>query len=296
MDACVTIPAHYYQQFDADYSLDVPAEGYGGWRREPLAISIDHTAFVSMHAWDTGTPDEFAGWWRAVEYMPRAAAICRDVYPGLLAAIRASGMPLFHVAGGGDYVERYAGYRRAAALASPEPPAPEQIEPDEALRRLQAFRGKHVFVGEHNAEDVKRGFARVDFPPEARPLPEEGVAATGNQLFALCKERKVNHLIYMGFAVNWCLLLSPGGMHDMAQRGIMCSVIRDATTAVENRESARHETAKELGLWRVALAFGFVFDAQDVIASLASLEGAASLPEEAQRLRGEEPHQDAAGR
>ena len=27
--ATITVPAHYYQQFDADYSLDVPADGIG---------------------------------------------------------------------------------------------------------------------------------------------------------------------------------------------------------------------------------------------------------------------------
>lgn len=264
MDSFLRIPAWYYQQFDADYSLDVPGEGYGGWKRETLEFSREHTAFVSMHAWDSGTKEAFPGWWRAVEYMPRAEAICHDVYPALLSTIRKSGLPLFHVVGGGTYYESYDGYRHAVALAGPEPPAPERIEPDNGLRRLQEFRGKNVFVGEHNAEDVRRGFSCVDFPVEARPLPGEGIAATGHQLFALCKEREINHLIYMGFAVNWCVLLSPGGMHDMSQRGIMCSIVRDATTAVENRESARAEWAKQLGLWRVALAFGFVFDSADL--------------------------------
>ena len=28
----VRLTAHYYQQFDADFALDVPGEGYGGWK------------------------------------------------------------------------------------------------------------------------------------------------------------------------------------------------------------------------------------------------------------------------
>lgn len=268
MSRPLKIPAWYYQQFDADHDLGVPAEAYGGWKREVLEFSREHTAVVSMHAWDCGTRDEFAGWWRAVEYIPRTHAICRDIYPGLLATVRGSELPLFHVVGGGTYHEKYPGYHRTLAMAPLEPPALERAEPDDCLRKLHAFRGKHVFVGQHNADDVRRGFERVDFPEVAMPLDHEGVAATGNQLFALCKERGINHLIYMGFALNWCLLLSPGGMHDMSRRGIMCSVIRDATTAVENRESARQELAKQLGLWRVALAFGFVFDAMDFTVAL----------------------------
>ncbi|MHB8865809.1 MAG: hypothetical protein ACYC6N_25805, partial [Pirellulaceae bacterium] len=79
----------------------------------------------------------------------------------------------------------------------------------------------------------------------------------------------INHLVYFGFAINWCLLMSPGGMLEMSRHGVMCSAIRQATTAVESRESARQQWAKELGLWRVALAWGFVFDVDDLVAALA---------------------------
>jgi hypothetical protein len=57
-------------------------------------------------------------------------------------------------------------------------------------------------------------------------------------------------------------------MADMSQRGILCSTIRQATTAVENRETAREQQCKEIALWRVALAFGFVFDMEDILAEL----------------------------
>ena len=133
------------------------------------------------------------------------------------------------------------------------------------LEKLRAFRNKRVFVGEHNQADVDRGFAKMDFLPEAKPVGDEGVAEDGAQLFALCRENGVNHLIYSGFAINWCLLLSPGGMADMSQRGVMCSALRQAVTAVENKETARQELCKEIALWRVALAFGFVFDVDDLV-------------------------------
>jgi hypothetical protein len=94
------------------------------------------------------------------------------------------------------------------------------------------------------------------------------VAENAEQLFALCKEKHINHLIYAGFAINWCLLLSPGGMADMSKRGLMCSALRQAVTAVENRETAREEWCKEIALWRVALAFGFVFDVGDLCAAV----------------------------
>ena len=269
MNTPLRIRTHYYQHFDADYSLEVPEEHFGGWKTEDLAFSMEHTAVVVMHAWAAGqTPEEYPGWWRCVPYIPRANAIVRDVFPGLLGAVRKSGMTLFHVVGGGDYYKACPGYQRALALAPPEPPAPGRVATDPIRDALNDFRAKNTFVGAHNREDVNRGFSVLDFAPGAEPQGEEGVAENGRQLFGLCQERGINHLVYCGFAINWCLLLSPGGMHDMQQYGLMCSALRQATTAVENKASAREEWAKEIGLWRVALAFGFVFDVEDFVGAL----------------------------
>ena len=54
----------------------------------------------------------------------------------------------------------------------------------------------------------------------------------------------------------------------MQKYGVMCSALRQATTAVENKETARQELCKEIALWRVALSFGFVFDVDDFVAGL----------------------------
>lgn len=141
-----------------------------------------------------------------------------------------------------------------------------RAQPDPELLR---FRAERVFVGRHNEADVRAGFARLDFPEQARPLATEGIAENGEQLAALASAAGVSHLVYVGFALNWCLLLSPGGIAELSRAGYLCSTIREATTAVENAESARTEQAKALALWRVALAFGFVFDLADFLEGLA---------------------------
>lgn len=267
----VRVPAHYYQQFDADYTLDVPAEGYGGWQKAELEIDLSRTAVVLMHAWHPRTYAEFPGWYRAVEYLPRAKQICETVFPRLLDGVRGAGMKVFHVVGGGNYYQHLPGYQRTQELAGSSPPPPERIEPDDSLRALQQFRAENVFVGKHNEADVRRAFQQLRFATEAEPLEGEEIAEDGHQLFALCKHYGITHLIYAGFAVNWCLLLSPGGMADMSRRGLMCSVFRQAVTAVENRETARDEVCKQIALWRVALAFGFVFDVEEFLQSLSPI-------------------------
>ena len=64
--------------------------------------------------------------------------------------------------------------------------------------------------------------------------------------------------------------MSPGGMVDMARHGCLCSTIAEATTAVENRETAREEREKAQALWRVAVEFGFVFRLADFLQALTS--------------------------
>ena len=183
--------------------------------------------------------------------------------------MRHSPLKLFHVVAGNQDVAQYPGFQRAQQLAADlTPVAAPWITPDPVYQELREFRRQHVFVGPHNESDVERGFAKLDFLPTARPLDAEGVARDSYQLYALCREAKINHLIYMGFAINWCLLTQPGGMIDMSRMGMMCSAFRQAVTAVENKETARGELNKEEGLWRTALNYGFVFDVDPFIDAL----------------------------
>jgi hypothetical protein len=262
------LPAQVYRQFDADPSREVPAESYGGWHTIEVDLAPAHTALVVMHAWDCGTPEEFPGWRRAVEYYPRASRILAEVFPPLLDAVRASPLPLFHVVGGGkDYYSHLPGYKRAVALAGSSP-ASEPVEPDASFEMLQKLRAEQSFPGSHNAAEIAAGFEKLDFAPEARPVGDEGIAENGDQLAGLCRAGGINHLIYVGFAINWCLLMSPGGMIDMKRHGCICSTIAEATTAVENRETARDEREKQQALWRVSLEFGFVFALEDFLKEL----------------------------
>ena len=266
----VTIPASYYQQFDADYSLPVPGEGYAGWKKSDIEISPEHTAIVVMHAWECGTMEQWPGWRRCVEYHPRALKILSDVFPPFLSAVRGSKFRLFHVVGGGDYYKNLPAYQATVKLAGPSPTY-EAITKDAVYERLQKFRSQHTFVGEHNWPDVLEGFKKLDFAAEARPQGGEPIAENGHQLAAICRAHGINHLVYIGFAINWCLLMSPGGMVEMGRYGVMCSAIREAVTAVENKETAREEREKSQALWRVALEWGFVFGLEDFTKAVKSV-------------------------
>ena len=263
--------ANYYQQFDADHARDVPAEGYGGWKAGDIEIDADRTALVLMHAWDCGTYEQHPGWWKCCDEIPRTYKVCREVLPPLLGAIRRTALPLFHVVDGGDYYKKLPGYRRTLALAGAGEPAVDRVERDAGYWALKNFQRDNAFPGKHNLADINAGAPGMNFPKEARPLDRENIAENTRQLLALCKAAGVNHLIYMGFNIDWCLLMSPGGMLDMSRHGVMCSALRQAVTAVENKETARRELCKEIGLWRVSVQFGFVFDVPDFVSAIDTL-------------------------
>jgi len=265
------IPTHYYQQFDADYSLEHPAEGYGGWKSADLPLQPDRTAIVMMHVCDCGTRDDYPGWFNSVEYLERSYRIAEEVLQPLAAAARTSGkIKVIHVPYDKHYVTGLPGYEEVCRMCPNTPDPLDKAEEDEVLIRLRSFRSSQVYPGERNLGDVLKGVERIRFLDDLEPQDDELIAANSEQLFAICKTQGINHLIYTGFAINMCLLLSPGGMLDMSRRGILCSAVRQGVTAVENKETAATETAKAVELWRVALSFGFIYDADDLISLMTS--------------------------
>lgn len=266
--AVVKIRTSYYQQHSADPAATVPAESFGGWQQADLDFDLDRTALVVMHAWDSSGDERFPGWSRCVEYRPRARLITETVFPPLLGAARRNGLRCYHVVGGNDsYYRHLPEYAETLALAGAGPDYP-QVQSDSILERLEVFRRHEIFPGRENLDDVERGWKTLDFAPEARPGPGEAIAENGHQLAALCHRDNVNHLVYVGFAINWCLLMSPGGMVDMNRYGLLCSTIPEAVTAVENADTAREEREKSQALWRTSLNFGFVFDLENFLDAL----------------------------
>lgn len=262
----IQVPAWYYAQQSADYTLTFPGEGYRGWTKTDIPLEPAHTAVLVMHAWDIPPRESCPGIYRVCEYIPRSQEIMKDRFPEFLDAVRASGVRLIHIGSRTEKsLDSLPGYRRVAKRYPPEA-APEQIEPDDTLRRLREFRNENVFYDRTNQSDVRAAAAARDFA--IVPRNDEDVACTSGQLFGLCREYGITHLIYTGFAVNACLTMSPCGFFDMSRRGILCSIVRDLTTAVENRESCATESHKEYGLWAYALWGGFVFDSGELSAAL----------------------------
>lgn len=264
------VRARFYRRYDADPSAVVPAESILGWDERMLDIPFDQSMLVCMHFWNLGLDERlpygrdvpYAGWYRISEYIKRTITITREVMPSLLAVARKSGLTVAHV-GIGPFATKYPGYAHVVELAGPEP-TPCEGAPESSIRDAWQQGRTAETCGEHNVAALSEASPLVDFPHEVMPQDDEPVVITTHQLNEVCRHRGIWHLIYCGFLINACIMNSPGGMVDMRRLGYFCTTVRDATTAGETRETARHEWGKELALSSV----DYVFESTDLIAAL----------------------------
>lgn len=271
----LTLKAKIYRGYDADLSLEVPADGYLGWEKRDFEINLEKTAVVIMHAWNCGTYEEYPGVFRANEYVKRSYDICENKFPGFLESVRKSPFRLIHVVGGRDYYSEYPGYKHVKKICEEyygnsiknEKPK-DFIEQDETSKNIKEIITYDASYGRHNMEDIRKSSGSRTFADQAFPLDDEPIASNTEELFALCKKEGINHLIYAGFALNACLQVSPGGMVDMSRKGFVCSVIEDLTAALETKESIRAEGNKHAQLYMISTIYGLVFNSEDIIKGL----------------------------
>jgi len=268
----------YYRHHPVDFSRgELGALGMKGWGETvEVETPIVETALVSMHAENIGLVPELpyddrgplAGYMRWLEYEGRKMDILRTVYPRILAAARRAGLAVVHVAMG-EYGRKYSGYAKALKLSGPEPRATSPRAPGAGRVQAPDNRKEKLLFGEHYADNRdEEHFGRYfDFAAAAKPEGDEYVVETTHQLSSVLHALGAWNLIYAGFAINWCLWFSGGGMVDMSRLGYRCSCLREAVTAVENRESVRGEAHKEEALWRTSLMFGYIFGADDFVSA-----------------------------
>ena len=283
----IEVPWHIYRHFPADFSRwDEAAVGFRGWEAEIRELDLDRCCLVLMHFPGRGlTPEtewgpdcQKPGALGTVEWVPRTMDVVAFRMPRLVKAAREAGLLVAHV--GGAPGKGPVWEKSLTEAGDPPPPDADGIPRNEdrwARHTRDVFdlpRDNRAAIEVEAPQIV--GSDRYDI---LEPQPQDICAAYSWQLHRLLKNRDVDHVIYCGWALNWCLWFSPGGMSDMSRKGYMCSAVRGGCVAIENRESAVGEKNLEYAYWKTSTMFGYVFDLHELTTGLRKRTAADAVKE-----------------
>lgn len=123
----------------------------------------------------------------------------------------------------------------------------------------------------HQPPGVQRFWEKLEGQMDISPLVQmadsDFLVATGDQLHALFRENEVLHILYAGFATNWCIMGRDYGVAPMSGRGYNVILLRDATEGVEFPDTLEKGWATELAVREVEQKYGYTATSGDLIAA-----------------------------
>lgn len=229
-------------------------------REFEMPFPIDETALVLVDLWNV----HFIESW-----IERAARITKECVVPVLDAARQAGLTIVH-APSPPVAEQYPQLQRHKP---PEPSVPSGWPPSAFRSRegdYAVYRGPRSQppgIGVHWDKLADQ----LSVSPVIDVKPEEFVIATGQQLHELLEERRILHLIFAGFATNWCVLGRDYGIRSMARYGYNIVLLRDATTGVEFPDTYDNLFTTEIAIREVEQQYGFSASNADFFAAVEGL-------------------------
>jgi nicotinamidase-related amidase len=249
------------------YFQDSPLHGLP-WREEHfvrrsvnMKLPVEQTALVLVDTWD----NHFIESW-----LERAERMTREAVVPVLHSSRNAGLTIVHAPNSSvtpDFPEHMKRHKTAPAAAVPD--SATDWPPAEFRRRQGeycAFRGPRAQPP--GIPDIDIGMS-----PHIDVLDEDFLLETGQQLHDLCRERGILHLIYAGFATNWCILNRDYGMRSMARFGYNMILLRESTMGVEYPDTVDECFATELAIREVETQIGFTISNADYQAACNEAKG-----------------------
>jgi nicotinamidase-related amidase len=233
--------------FQDSTPLDVPCREENFLRREiTMAMPLEQTALVLVDLWNV----HFITSWLERE----TAVLQAKVLPAISAARRA-GLAVVHapsppVAAQYDQLKRH---KPAPAWTPPTWPPAEFRDREGAYAAFKGPRDQPPGIGPWWGPLD----AQLSMSPAVTVLEDEYVLATGEQLHELAEQKGWLHLIYAGFATNWCIMNRDYGVRAMSGRGYNVVLLRDATMGVEFPDTLHDLWATEMAIREVETQCGF---------------------------------------
>lgn len=233
--------------FQDSTPADVPCRETEFVRREfEMPLPIDQTALILVDLWNV----HFIESW-----IERAKQVTVECVVPVIDAARKVGMTIVH-APSPSVAQQYPQLQRHKP---PQPAAPNTWPPPEFRSRSGDY---NVYRGPRSQPPGIGGHwdklsSQLSMSPAIDVKEDEFVIATGQQLHELLEERGTLHLLYAGFATNWCVLGRDYGIRSMSRYGYNIILLRDATTGVEFPDTYDNLFTTEIAIREVEQQYGF---------------------------------------
>ena len=247
--------------FQDSTPADVPCRETAFIRREfEMPLPVDETALVLVDLWNV----HFIESW-----IERAAQVTTECVVPAIDAARQAGLTIVH-APSPPVAEQYPQLKRHKP---PEPSTPSAWPPSDFRSRegdYAVYRGPRSqppSIGIH----WDKLASQLAVSPAIDVQDDDFVIATGQQLHELLEERRILHLIFAGFATNWCVLGRDYGIRSMSRYGYNMVLLRDATTGVEFPDTYDNLFTTEIAIREVEQQYGFSASNADFFAAVEGL-------------------------
>ncbi len=254
--AILDLKVRYFQD---STPAGVPCREENFIRREiRMELPVDRTALVLVDLWNTHFIDS---------WIERAAQVTREAIVPAIESSRDAGLTVIH-APSPEVARQFSQSSRNPA--APDPPGGGADWPPPAFRgregEYRAYRGPRSQppgIGIHwdpISDDLS-------ISPAVEVRDEDVVIASGAELHEVLAERNVLHLVYAGFATNWCVLGRDYGIRSMARYGYNIVFLRDCTAGVEFPDTLDELFVTEIAVREIEQQFGFSASNEDFFES-----------------------------
>ena len=217
------------------------------YQEQALDLDTAETALMLVDCWDHHYIDT---------HLSRAKEIVSSRLASFTDFCRNAGVLVVHAPGLG-VVKRYVDWMENPGDWDRDAPEPDW-PPDDFRDRSGRYSNFQLF-GPTPELDAWSDYSgnRMGIMPELGPEPGDVAVADGDQLHSLLRKKRILHLLYAGFATNWCVTNKNYGMRAMSTRGYNVLLLRDATTAVEAHDTFGDETMKKIAIRTAEMMTGF---------------------------------------
>lgn len=247
--------------FQDSTPADVPCREENFIRREiNMTLPLNQTALVLVDLWNV----HFIESW-----IERAAQVTREAIVPAIQAAREAGLPVIH-APSPEVARQFPQASRNPKVEPTPPPKGPDWPPEAFLRREDAYaaytgpRSQPPGIGVH-WDNLK---SDLSITPAVEVKDDDIVITTGPELHHVLAERRILHLIYAGFATNWCVLGRDYGIRAMARYGYNIIMLRDCTAGVEFPDTLDELMVTEIAVREIEQQFGFSASNADFFDSL----------------------------